>query len=99
MSGTTVPFFAALMSKWFEKRRGLAVSLGLTGSCAGQFVLVPLFTRMVLRFGWRRSHFYFGVLSTPTSTLPEIHPFRKIHHFFPENSILDRYALPDRSIS
>jgi MFS family permease len=61
MGGTTVPLFAALTSKWFEKGRGFAVSLGLAGSCLGQFVLVPLFTILVMRYGWRVSYFYLGL--------------------------------------
>lgn len=61
MGGTTVPLFAVLTSKWFEKGRGLAVSLGLTGSCVGQFVLVPIFTILVLRYGWRISYFFMGL--------------------------------------
>jgi MFS family permease len=56
MGGTTVPIFAALLSKWFEKGRGFAVSLGLAGSCLGQFILVPFFTTLVLRYGWRVSY-------------------------------------------
>ena len=62
MGGTTVPLFAVLTSKWFEKGRGLAVSLGLTGSCVGQFVLVPVFTILVLRYGWRISYFFMGLV-------------------------------------
>ena len=62
MGGTTVPLFAVLTSKWFEKGRGLAVSLGLTGSCVGQFVLVPVFTILVLRYGWRISYFFIGLV-------------------------------------
>jgi len=62
MGGTTVPLFAALMSKWFERGRGLAVSMGLAGSCMGQFILVPAFTVLVLRYGWRISYFYIGLV-------------------------------------
>ncbi|MGD2270813.1 MAG: MFS transporter [Desulfobacterales bacterium] len=62
MGGTTVPLYAALLSKWFEKKRGFAVSLGLAGSSVGQFVLVPVFTRFVLQFGWRISYFWVGLV-------------------------------------
>jgi MFS family permease len=62
MGGTTVPLYAALLSKWFEKKRGFAVSLGLAGSSIGQFVLVPVFTRFVLQYGWRISYFWVGLV-------------------------------------
>ncbi len=69
MGGTSVSLFAALMTKWFEKRRGFAVSSGLAGSCMGQFVLVPVFTIFVLRYGWRVSYFYISLVMLVTITL------------------------------
>jgi len=62
LGGTSVPIFAALMSKWFEKRRGLAISLALSGNCLGQFALVPLFTTLIMETGWRASHFWIGLM-------------------------------------
>lgn len=55
MGGASVPLIAALMSKWFEHNRGLVISLALSGNCIGQFVLVPVFSDLVLAFGWRTS--------------------------------------------
>jgi MFS family permease len=62
LGGTSVPIFAALSSKWFEKGRALAVSLSLSGNCMGQFVLVPVMTFFVINFGWRISHFLIGLV-------------------------------------
>jgi MFS family permease len=62
LGGTTVPIFAALMSKWFEKRRGLTISLALSGNCLGQFALVPLFSTLITDYGWRASHFWIGLM-------------------------------------
>jgi MFS family permease len=62
LGGTTVPIVAALMSKWFEKRRGLTISLALSGNCLGQFALVPLFTTLIAEYGWRASHFWIGLM-------------------------------------
>jgi MFS family permease len=62
MGGTTVPLFAALITKWFNKHQGLAVSLGLAGSCAGQFILVPAFTFFILQYGWRTSYFVVSLI-------------------------------------
>ncbi|MBW2031764.1 MAG: MFS transporter [Deltaproteobacteria bacterium] len=63
LGGTTIPIFAALVSKWFEKRRGLAISLALSGACLGQFVLVPVFTSFVLHYGWRTSYVWIGLIT------------------------------------
>ncbi len=62
LSGTSVPLFAALASKWFEKGRGLAISLALSGGCLGQFALVPLFTIFVLHYGWRESYVWIALI-------------------------------------
>ena len=62
MGGTSIPLMGALLTKWFEKWRGLAVSLGITGGCVGQFVAVPLLTMSVLRYGWRISFFFIGLV-------------------------------------
>ncbi|MBW2083010.1 MAG: MFS transporter [Deltaproteobacteria bacterium] len=62
MGGTTVPLFAAILSKWFEKHRGLAISLAISGSGIGQFVIVPLVTRLVVLQGWRISFLVLGAV-------------------------------------
>jgi MFS family permease len=60
--GASLSFIAALMSKWFEKWRGLSISLALSGTSLGHFALVPLFTIFALRYGWRASYFSIGLI-------------------------------------
>ena len=60
--GASLPLVAALMSKWFEKRRGLTISLALSGACFGQFVLVPIFNRFILSYSWRASYVLIGLI-------------------------------------
>lgn len=62
LGGTSVSLIAALTSKWFKKWRGLAISLSLSGNCLGQFALVPLFTILTLRYGWRASYLAIGLI-------------------------------------
>ncbi len=62
MGGASVPLIAALMSRWFEEKRGLVISLALSGNCIGQFVLVPIFNKVLLQYGWRSSYLVIGVL-------------------------------------
>jgi MFS family permease len=51
--GTSVPLFGSIMGRWFERRRGLAVSLALAGHSVGQFVLIPLLSSSIAVDGWR----------------------------------------------
>ncbi|MGD1972380.1 MAG: MFS transporter [Desulfobacterales bacterium] len=62
LGGASVPLIAALMSKWFARRRGLAISLALSGNCLGQFVMVPFVNWFVLAYGWRFSYVLLGII-------------------------------------
>jgi MFS family permease len=62
IGGASVPLIAAVMSKWFARRRGLAISLALSGYCLGQFVLVPIINWFVLTYGWRSSYILLGFI-------------------------------------
>jgi MFS family permease len=63
LGGVTVPIFGSIIGNWFEKRRGLAVSLALAGGCLGQFFLVPVFSDAVLRSGWRTTSLWIAGIS------------------------------------
>ena len=67
--GASVPLIAALMSKWFEKRRGLAISLALSGACLGQFILMPVFNRIILTYNWRISYLLIGLIILGVNTI------------------------------
>jgi len=67
--GASIPLVAALMTNWFEKRRGLAISLAISGNCIGQFLLVPVFTAVVLNHGWRISYALIGFIMLAVNIL------------------------------
>lgn len=60
-SGCTVLVFSALVSKWFYKWRGLAISVALSGGCLGQFVLIPVYTDVMLLKGWQSAYLLIGI--------------------------------------
>ena len=62
LGGTTSPIFGAIVSRWFERKRGSAISLAMSGTSLGQFALVPLFTALLLDEGWRSTMLRVGVL-------------------------------------
>jgi MFS family permease len=52
--------YARAVSTWFERRRGLALALMMTGS-AGGAVLVPIITqKLIAGYGWRVSYAILG---------------------------------------
>jgi predicted MFS family arabinose efflux permease len=61
--GTSIPLLGAMTSKWFVERRGLAVSLAISGFSMGQFVLVPAFSHLALRYGWRVAYVLMGLVT------------------------------------
>ena len=60
--GTSIPLFAALIGKWFDRHRGLAISIALAGGCLGQYIIVPAATTLVQSFGWRTSFAIIGAI-------------------------------------
>jgi MFS family permease len=62
LGGTTSPIFGAIVSRWFVRRRGTAISLAMAGTSLGQFALVPLFTAYLLDEGWRSTMLWVGLL-------------------------------------
>lgn len=69
IAGTAVPLMATLTSKWFEKYRGLAISLSISGNSIGQFALVPLMSLYALSFGWRASYLSIGIVMVVVNIL------------------------------
>ena len=52
---------SALISRWFRRRRGLALGLSVTGSSIGGALLPPLMTSMFMSLGWRDALLYSGI--------------------------------------
>ncbi|MDW7662873.1 MAG: MFS transporter [Bacillota bacterium] len=51
-----------VISNWFVKKRGFAMSIVVSGISVGGFLLSPLITYLILHVGWRMSRFYVAVL-------------------------------------
>jgi MFS family permease len=46
----------ALVNGWFEKRRGLALSLATSGAAYGQLLIVPVVTAIMIWASWRTAY-------------------------------------------
>ena len=49
---------AALASRWFYRRRGLALGIAAVATSGGGFVVVPLLSRAIQQYGWRAALVY-----------------------------------------
>jgi MFS family permease len=61
-SGASNVTVTALVSRWFEKKRGRAMGLVLAGISAGPLLLVPLTLFLIESFDWRWTLFGLGVV-------------------------------------
>jgi MFS family permease len=68
--------YTDVVSRWFDRRRGLALSVMMLGMGLGAIVMPSVAQRMVRAFGWRLSYSVFGlaILLTP---LPIVAMFLK----------------------
>ena len=62
LGGTSATLISVITSKWFEKNRGFAVSLALSGNCLGQFALIPLFSIFIQQYSWQALYFFLGLI-------------------------------------
>ncbi len=53
----------ATISRWFARRRGLAVALGSLGGGTGALFVTPLVSYLIDAYGWRQAYAVTGVLS------------------------------------
>ncbi|MEE9201663.1 MAG: MFS transporter, partial [Dehalococcoidia bacterium] len=51
----------AVIPRWFEARRGLALGIAMAGVGAGNMVFPPLLTQLIAAHGWRTTYLLMGV--------------------------------------
>jgi MFS family permease len=61
-SGCAFMPVSILITAWFKKCRGLAMSLALSGIGVGGGVLSPVITEWIAVYGWRQTYFYMGFM-------------------------------------
>jgi MFS family permease len=62
----TAPFFpviSATISKWFDKKRGIALGIATSGSRSGQAAIAPLSVVLISSFGWRYAYLITGFIT------------------------------------
>lgn len=55
---------ATLITRWFEKRRGMAMGLTMAGNGIGPFIFSPVVTWMILRWDWQTAFVVLSITMT-----------------------------------
>ena len=59
---TTIIPISMLMNNWFVKKRGLALSLALSGLGIGGVIFSQILTPLINNVGWRQTYMIYGVI-------------------------------------
>ena len=62
-TATTAICYSRLLVSWFEKRKGWALGLALTGTGVGAMIVPPLVQAIIQTAGWRGAYLALGALN------------------------------------
>jgi MFS family permease len=75
-TGTAPVPYGIVVSRWFDKKRGLALGLMMVGVSSGAIVMPPIAQRLITLFGWRSAYSIIGFVVLAVS-LPVVGIFLK----------------------
>ena len=73
-TATTAICYSRLLVSWFEKRKGWALGLALTGTGVGAMIVPPLVQAIIQTAGWRGAYMALGMLNLVV-VLPLLYKF------------------------
>jgi len=62
-TGPAFPFITATASRWFARRRGLAIGIASVGASLGILVMAPVSAYFVSRYSWQTSYLLLGIIA------------------------------------
>ena len=62
-TGGIMPVIMAVVSRWFDKKRGFALSIATSGTGLGVSVMAPFAAYMISNMDWRMSYAVLGVIA------------------------------------
>ncbi len=68
----------SLVSRWFDRRLGTALSVAYAGQGLGALMLVPLAQLAIVRYGWTGAYYYAGLMFLVVLVLVVLLPWRQI---------------------
>ena len=59
----TIPVIVSTVSRWFDKKRGVAIGIATSGAGLGTLVVAPFAAYLISSFGWRISYIIIGLVA------------------------------------
>jgi len=75
-TGTAPVPYGIVVSRWFDRRRGLALGLMMMGLSSGAILMPPIAQRLIVLFGWRTAYAIVGFAALAIS-VPVVGTFLK----------------------
>ena len=60
-AGTSTAIIGVLIVRWFERGRGIATSVAVSGNAVGQLVIIALLASLLAIVGWRTTYVALGI--------------------------------------
>lgn len=60
-AGSTMLPVSIVITNWFQKQRGLAMSIAMAGSGIGGAILSPIIGVLITKYGWRHTYFVLAI--------------------------------------
>jgi len=57
----TVVVLVSVVSRWFDKKRGIAIGIATSGTGLGSLIMAPLAAHLISNYGWRTSYLVLGL--------------------------------------
>jgi MFS family permease len=70
-SGTSPLAYSQVISRWFDKQRGLALAVAMAGIPVGAFLVAPATQALITAVGWRQAYVLLGLVAI-AGTLPVV---------------------------
>jgi len=90
-SGLSPVSYAAAVSKWFDRRRGLALGVALAGVGLGTSIVPPIVATLIAHYGWRFAYVGLGLVVLVLGGLSALLFIREPD---PQERVQERVAMP-----
>ena len=67
-AGISNPVVGVMISRWFDRRRGIAISVAVSGGAIGQLVIIGLLAAFLATLGWRTAFTVLGIVTVAVLT-------------------------------